>query len=497
MGTVGRVMWDLVFPPGPPDRIADMFATAVVSDAVRRHDADLAQWVETCRDWRRGYREVFRAMTALAVSSPAASRGMADDGLRAVRAVLRFTAGRTVAPLEAVDLSAIGAGAVEFDTERVAGEAKPVARLEVPWRGGVLAGEPLRRQLRDWQHRGVVEPGFAAAVERVIDHPEWLSLPGFRVALVGAAAELGPLQPLLRWGAEVLAVDLPGRLRWQSLREQARAGAGVLWFPRTADRPGADVAGRLPGLANWLAAHTGSEARPVLGLHASTPGPAGVRLAAASDLLTDIVLRHRPDTALAYLGSPFDCYAVPHEVVTAARERVDESGFGGLTRKATRLLTRSALWRPGYRREIPDAEGAPWGIVDLLLSSLGPHHALTHRLPRWRALSAHATGTTVSYTVPPLAWTRATTRTTWLAASYQGLTRRGIEIFDPDTARTLLAAKLVADLVTPPTPPPEPGVPLHLRRPPRRPMAPALRTPLPLPGRRLDRPPTTNTPPLN
>ncbi len=432
-----------------------MFATAVVADAVRRYDADLAQSVETCREWRHGYRRVFRGMTALAASSPGASIGIARDGLRAVRATLQATAGHSVQPLSDVDPAGLGADHPRIETGEVAGAAKPVRRLEVPLGGERLSGDRLRRQLRDWQRRGILEPGFAAGVERVIDHPEWLALPGFRAVIAGADAGSGPLRPLLRWGADVTAIDLPGRRRWQALRDCARRGAGRLRFPILADRPGADLAGHLPALTQWIDGQLGDGARPVLGLYAAAAGPAGVRLAAAADLLADAVSRRHPETALAQLGSPFDCYAVPRDVLADAREQLARSGFAGAAQNCARVLSGSAVFRANYRHEIADAAGARWGVADLLPPALGPNHALAHRLPRWRALLAHAAGQTVSYTVAPLAWGRIA-RGAWPVAAYRGCTHFGIEVFDGDTARTLLAAKLVADLFEPPAPEPNP-----------------------------------------
>ncbi|MBB5914372.1 hypothetical protein BJY24_003239 [Nocardia transvalensis] len=453
MSTVGEGAWGLDFPPGPPEDIAEMFATAVVADAVRRHDADLAQWVETCRDWRRQYRRVFRGMTALAVSAPDASLGIAADGLRSVRTMLHVSAGR---PVGEVDLSAAGPGGSALATGDVRGEAEPPARLEVPCGGALLSGDRLRRRLADWRREGVLEPGFAAAVERVIDHPEWLALPGFRVVVTGAAAELGPLRPLLHWGADVLAVDLPGRKRWEMVREYARRGAGRLRFPVSAGRPGADLAGQLPALADWIVTALSDGIRPVLGSYAAASGPAGVRVAAAADLLAEAVSRRRPDTALAQVGSPFDCYAVPHDVVADARARRARLGMPGAVQDWARVVSRTSIFRPNYRHEIADATGAHWGVADLLPPALGPNHALARRLPRWRAVLAQAAGQTVSHTVAPLIWTGPTRHAAWPANAYLGCTHFGIEVFAPDTARTLLAAKLVADLTQPPAPQPNP-----------------------------------------
>ncbi|WP_063825000.1 hypothetical protein [Nocardia pseudovaccinii] len=450
MGTVGQGSWDLVFPSGAPERIGDMFATAVVADAVRRYDGDLAQQVETCRDWHCDYRGVFRGLTALAASSPAVSVGIATDGLRAARQLLRFVTGHTIAPLHSVDVDAI-ATPDGLRTDRIDGTAKPAPRLEIPFRGALLAEEALWQQLTDWRRRGIVEPAFAAAVERVIDHPEWLSLPGFRVIVTGAAAELAPLRPLLRWGADVLAIDLPGPERWREISDIAKAGAGRLRYPVTVG-PGADITRQFPALVHWIRAQFDHDARPVFGLYANGPGPQGVRLAAALDVLVEDLLEHRDDAAIAYLGSPTDCYAVPEDVIADAHARLRERGAGP---RVLRVLTASAMYRPNYRTTNPDHLGATWSVADALLPVQGPNHALAQRLLRWRTVLAHTAGRTVSSAVAPPARTKSLRTQRSLAATYRGARHFGIEVFDPDTARTLLAAKLVADLFAPPETPAE------------------------------------------
>ena len=115
---------------------------------------------------------------------------------------------------------------------RSVARASPRPALTVPYRGSRLAGDDLRRQLDTWVADGVVEPSLREAVGAVLDHPEWLRLEGRTVVVLGAAAEMGPLRSLLRWGATVAAVDLPRPDLWARLlgdtrslrRPAARAG---------------------------------------------------------------------------------------------------------------------------------------------------------------------------------------------------------------------------------------------------------------------------------
>ncbi|MEV6277555.1 hypothetical protein [Nocardia sp. NPDC051832] len=453
---MGHGRWDLVFPSGAPERVGDMFATAVVADAVRGHDADLAQSVETCRDWNRRYRTIFRAMTALSACSPAHAAGIAADGLTSARGLLRFVTEYVVAPLDSFDVSAVQQPE-PLGTGRIAGSAEPPARLEVPYQGTVLVEETLRGRLTDWRHRGIIEPGFAAAIERVIDHPEWLSLPGFRVVVAGAG-ELAPVRPLLRWGADVLAIARPGPARWKELEELARAGAGVLRYPITpgprpfSGGPGADITTQFPALMHWLRAHLAPAEggpRPVFGGYANRFGPGGVRLAAAIDVLAEDLLSFRPDAALAVLGSATDCYAVPESVVADAHQRLHARGARRLGQDLLRVLTRSALYQPNYGIRLADRAGDLWSVADAMMPAQGPNHVLAQRIQRWRGVLAHSSGRDVSCNVAPLIWTRNLAAQPRLAAAYRSAHRFGIEIFESETARTLLAAKLVADLSAP------------------------------------------------
>ncbi len=120
---------------------------------------------------------------------------------------------------------AVAAGqGTAFGTTVVAGEGEPVGELVVPYRGEQLSGDDLLRQLDDWVAAGTVEPSCAQALRRVVATPEWLDLRDRSFALLGAAAELGPVAPLLSWGAQVAAVDLPVA-RLQERLVAPRAGA--------------------------------------------------------------------------------------------------------------------------------------------------------------------------------------------------------------------------------------------------------------------------------
>ena len=189
----------------------------VLADSVRAVDPALAERIDGAREWRTDYVDLVHDVTAASARSTEAARRIAADGLASMRRrmVLVDDAGSEV-PLDEAH-AGMPTGAAPFGTESVRGTAEPVTELRVPVGGRELAGEELRGHLGAWVDAGLVEPSFAEAVGEVIDHPEWLALPGHRALLVGAGAEMGPLETLLSWGADVLAIDLPRSRAWRSM----------------------------------------------------------------------------------------------------------------------------------------------------------------------------------------------------------------------------------------------------------------------------------------
>jgi hypothetical protein len=76
----------------------------------------------------------------------------------------------------------------------------------------------------------------------------------------------------------------------------------------------------------------------------------------------------------------------------------------------------------------------------------GPNYALAKRLQRWRATVAREAGVTVSMNVAPPTRTKSVVQNRVLAAAYAGAHRFGVEVFEPDTCRTIMAALLIHDL---------------------------------------------------
>ncbi len=430
----------VVFPQVDGRRSTSATGRSVVADALRGVDPIGAAAVERETNWRRGYVEHFGRLVVAELTSEDAAGRIAADGLTSLAARLQWSGPDGVRPIDHAFDSPVQD---PLGTEVVTGSGERVASLSIPYRGARLAGDGLRRQLAAWVAAGVIEPSAQEAVCRVLDHPQWLDLSGRTVVVLGAAAEMGPLRSLLRWGADVAAVDLPRPAVWQRVLDEAGHGAGRVHVPVTlgksgnlADRAGGDLIQDLPRVAAWVAGLPGDL---VLGNYVYADGATNVRVAMAVDALGEHLARQR-ETALAFLATPTDVFAVPGAAVEASVESYARRRTSKLLRVPLRTLSGGRLLRRNY---LP---GADPGINDAIVPQQGPNYLLAKRLQRWRATTARAAGQTVSFHVAPPTRTRSVVKNRALAAAYGGAHRFGIEVFEPGTANSLMAALLVHDL---------------------------------------------------
>lgn len=423
----------------------------VWADAVRPVDPALAERIAAERDWRSGYVPRVVEVTAAGTRSAPAAVEVARAGLAALADRMVF--GREGRALPVVD--AVKGGGAALSTVTVDGDGPAVRELVLPYRGHELRGDALLAQLELWASEGTVERSCADAVGAVAAHPEWLDLRDRSFAVLGAAAELGPVEPLLAWGAHVRAVDLPRPALQERLVAAARRGAGRLDLPESGGATGADLLTQTPEVAQWLAA--AADGRPLtVGSYAYADGARHVQVAVASDAVVEHLLRSVPDVSYAELATPTDAYAVPADVVADARSRWRGRGWKAPLQAPARVLSRGALYAPSYGVTVAREDGTEVGIADVLVPQQGPNYTLAKRLQRWRALVAQADGVVVSANVAPATSTRSVTKNRLLAAAYAGARSFGVEVFRPATSRVLMAALLVHDLRAAPPPPAHP-----------------------------------------
>lgn len=436
----------VVFPLVDGRRSTTATGRAVVADALRAVDPIGASATERETNWRADYLDPFRRLVEAGLPSADAALTIARDGLASIHSRMQWgDPDAADVPLSA----AFGQPPAPVVTEVVEGSGEPERELSVPYRGERLRGDALRRQIDAWIAAGTAEPSLAEAIEDVIDHPEWLTLPGRTVVVLGAAAEMGPLRTLLRWGGTVAAVDLPRSSLWSALAAEAADSAGRLLIPaRPGDKPieqraGGDLIHDLATVATWVG---GLDGRLVMGNYVYADGAMNVRVCCAVDALTEHVrgMRGSADVAMSFLATPTDIFAVSRDAVAASVASYADRRVSKVLRGPLRTLSGGRLLRRNY---MPDEDP---GINDSVVTQQGPNYLLAKRLQRWRAAVARSQGTVVSFHIAPPTRTRSVVKNRALAAAYAGAHRFGIEVFEPGTANTLMAALLVRDVMTGP-----------------------------------------------
>ena len=422
------------------NRSTGRLAKDVVADALATVDPAASERVHRIKDWRKGYIEPFTELVSAGVSDPAAWDGVARAALESLQSRMvgvHDTAGQSVeTPMS--DYLAVVAPTTTPATDTIQGTATPVRELSIPFRGEELTGDLLRARLDTWVAAGVIEPSCADALKLVQDNPQWLSLPGRAMLVLGLGSEMGPALRLLQWGADVMGVDLPSSPAWERFREQASTFAGRLHVPTGPDgRPGIDLLTQLPELAAW--ARAAAPAPLTVGSYFYADGGTHVQLSSAADALVVDLLRDNTADALAYLATPMDTFVVPGDVRKASNAALRARKITDVKR-----LVGSIARGKVFARNYPDGAGP--AVHDALVPQQGPNYTLAKRVQRWRATTAFADGHTVSINVAPATDTYSVTKNKILAATYKGADAFGIEIFDPATSSALLAALMVHDL---------------------------------------------------
>ena len=379
----------------------DVFAAAAAAV-----DPGLAAEIRAERSWRSAYPRHLRLLTEAAAASPAAGLSVARSGLDRVHTTFEHTDGATTMPVPTA--VATHAGAIP-PTHTAAGAGTADDELVIPVDGRKLRGDALLATIDGWVARGVVEPPLRAAIGDLVERPGWLDLRGTWFAVLGAGAEMAPTAQLLRWGADVAAVDLPSGDVWYRLERAAVAGTGRLHAPVADDGrpPGADLIVAAPAVRAWLA----SLDHPlVIGNYGYAEGATFARLSVAADAVIANLLEHRDDHGVVCLATPTDVFAVPAHVATATRARVHSIPARTLA-PVLRAASGGRLLQPNHRTTVRTAAGDEVGIADSLVPQQGPNYAFAKRLQRWRALTAHADGRFAAVHVAPPTRTGRSSRT--------------------------------------------------------------------------------------
>jgi len=427
---------------------------AICSAALARVDPRAAQAAREEANWRKRYPRHLRALTEAGIARPEHALAIASSGLAAAWEQVEFIrdgAAHTLA--EAMRRPRPDA---LFHVE-LCGQGPPaIEPWSLPYRGRRLQGEELLAQVARWEGAGIIEPSHARALRRVSAHPEWFDLSDRTLVLLGAGSEAGPLAALTRWRANIVAVDLPDRARWERIAELVTRGNARLIAPvrqpvapdapltQWAELAGADLLTQTPEIAAWLR----SLDTPLdIAALAYLDGERHLRVSLAMDAIIATVSAARPETTLMYMATPADVFAVDEALARATmRNAADARPFGPLATGVLRGLSGGRLLQPHVRGLLDGGNGKRYGIVDGIFVEQGPNYALAKRLQQWRAITARAAGQRVAINVTPSTMTRSVIKNPALKAGYDGADLFGIEIFEPETTSALMAALWVHDL---------------------------------------------------
>ncbi|RZU01027.1 hypothetical protein [Rivibacter subsaxonicus] len=407
--------------------------------------------LEAERDWRRHYPRHLLALTEAQLRADGAGAlAAAGAGLDAAWSGIGFErGGRTLALAEAMRAPV----AASLHTHVVRGQgAAAVERWRLPLRGRWLEGAELEDQIDRWLEAGVIEPGHARALRRVMAHPEWFDLSDRHVALLGAGSEAGPLQWLARWRANIVALDLPRPAVWQRIEAVVRAGNARLLLPLRdgggsadwSELAGCDLLRATPEVGAWLC----SLGVPLdLAAIAYADGATHVRVSLAMDAVMQVVCEAQPASSRMFMATPTDIFAVPARVAEAAMRAFAERRPG--TRAADAVLgalSGGSLLQPHVGGLLDAGGGERAGIIDALVLQQGPNYALAKRLQQWRALLAWQRGERVSFNVTPSTTTTSVVKHPALKAGFAGAHHYAVEVFEPATTNAISAALWVHDL---------------------------------------------------
>jgi hypothetical protein len=426
----------------------------ILAAALHGLDADAAEHCLVERDWRHAYPRHLHRLVELQAAKPQATVASCRAGLDAAWRELVYL--RDGQPLALREAMATPDGA-PLQTLRLRGaQGGAPARWEVPYKGRRLSGDALARRIDAWAAAGVIEASNAQALHLARTHPGWFDLSDRHLVLLGAGSEAGPLEWLVQWRANVVAIDLARGPTWKRIAQHVRAGNGQLIAPVAASdslgvsaeqdlqRAGCDMLTQAPQIAAWL-----KQLGQPLDLFsiAYLDGERHVRVSMAMDAIAMACVAAEPRCTLAWMATPTDVFAVPQPLAEAVMHAYDERGtLKRLAQAGLRAGSGGRSFVPHIEALVPAEDGSRWGVVDCLVVEQGPNYALAKRLQQWRALVARADGQVASINVAPSTTTASVLSNPALAAGFRGAKAFDIEVFEPDTTHALMAALWVHDL---------------------------------------------------
>lgn len=425
----------------------------ILSEALALVDNKASQDVLKEKNWRKKYPRYFKAMVEHGIRLRENPVKIAEHGLQKAHQLFEFYRdGSKVSLKDFMDIPHIH----RLYSVTIKGQSTQAPEWYIPYQGQKLQGQTLLNQLERWEQQGIIEPSHAQALRTVHAHPEWLDLSDRTLVLFGAGSEAGPLTWLSKWKANIVAVDLPSEKVWTRILNTIRQGNATLIAPsnqrltqtdQIAENLGANLLTQTPEIAQWLA-----EMPKHLDLAAIAylDGEKHVRVAMAMDAIMQYVSTKKPDSSLMFMCTPTDIYAVPHQVMARAQQKVKQcSSLEKLLAKGISRLTIHRFLKPHTHQLIRADNGKDYSIADCLVLEQGPNYALAKRIQQWRATVAREQGQHVCINIAPSTTTHSVTKNPLLKAAFAGAHLFDVEAFEPETTNAIMAAMWIHDLRNP------------------------------------------------
>jgi len=444
------------------DRSSTSTAKAVLAAAVGAVDPAKAEKILKERNWRFGYVKHFVGMVEEQMKGEEQALKVARAGLDKAYEIFEFVdeGGDAVSFKAAMAQSGGGWKKEEFHTGFVKGTGVPAKKvLEVPYKGKILTGQPLKDQVDLWVQAGTIEPSAGSAIKNCVDRPDYVDLSDRYFVLLGAGSAMGPFLILMALGANIIAVDLDRKGIWDRLLKIARESSGTITFPIPAEQStykddaalaedaGCNLFTDTPKIRNWLMnLYTKEEKHITVGSYAYLDGALHVQVSLAMDAICkDLSEARRAD--LAYLCTPTDLHVVPKEAHDAALAQY------AIYRKKIYCAVLTFFGRGKYLKKnapapMPSADGKQsFYVVNGISVAQGPNYALAKRLQHWRAIVARHQGSIVSSNIAPATSTVSVVHNRMFAMAYEGMPYfKPYEIFEPKTSNAVMSGILFSDL---------------------------------------------------
>lgn len=428
-------------------------AARAVSDA----EAERVQ-ADGGRRWRSRYLKHVLRQVELSLESPDQALAIAETGLKWAHDNFEFHRDGKKQSLA----QAMQANDNTFETAVIKGEARDSHKsIEVPYRGRVLRGEEISRQVDKWASAGTIEPSCAANIKAVVkNEAQWCDLSNKYFVLLGAGSAMGPIQVLSALGANIIAVDLDRSPIWARLTKIIKSGRGTMYYPKRSGKPagqseeGCNLFTDTPEIRQWVSQTIGAimaknksvEASDfTIGAYAYLDGALHVKVSLAMDAIIAGVQKDIPGVGCAYLCTPSDAHCIPEEAWQAAKKNY--ASLGSLIHKTSVVnLLKGALKR-NVHKPVKGTDGQNRYLVDGLVNKQGPNYALAKRIQHWRAIVAHSANNHVSSNIAPSTRTVSVTSNKLFALAYNGMHWfTPMEVFEPETSNAVMGALLIHDV---------------------------------------------------